>query len=51
MLVKFIYHFPLVLLLHLLELRRVYLPLREERREGRGIEAKTKGRREEKSRG
>lgn len=27
MLVKFIYHFPPVLLLHSLELRRVYLPL------------------------
>lgn len=27
MLVKFIYHFPPVLLLYLLKLRRVYLPL------------------------
>lgn len=36
MLVKFIYHFPPVLLLHSLELRRVYLPLGGRKREREG---------------
>ena len=36
MLVKFIYHFPPVLLFHMLQLRRVYLLLGGRKRRGEG---------------